>query len=70
MNVINVSTQHYGYSKIIPNLVILNGAVGCRRVFTWVVLLLISMLLRVWCEGESAYSSCWLSITECWSCQH
>jgi len=25
----------------------LNGTIGCRRMFTWVVLLLISVLLRV-----------------------
>jgi len=47
----------------------LNVAVVCRRVmFTRVDLQLISVLLRVYCQGLSADSSRWLSITECWSC--
>jgi len=31
----------------VSNLVVLNVAVVCRRVFNWVVLLLISVLLRI-----------------------
>jgi len=40
-----------------PNLVVVNVAVVCRSVFTWVVLLLISLLLRVYWECQSYNSS-------------
>jgi len=55
-------------AKIIPNLVVLNCAVGCRRMFTWVVLLLISVLLRVYWQGPSVVSSRSLPLRKCWSC--
>jgi len=35
-------------AKMFSNLVASNGGVGCRRVFAWMVLLLISVLLRVY----------------------
>jgi len=46
-NVLSIGYQQFSAAKIFPNLVVLNVAVVCRRVFTWVVLLLILVLLRV-----------------------
>jgi len=37
----------YSIRTWLYNVGLLNGAVCCRRVFVWVVLLLISVLLRV-----------------------
>jgi len=47
----------------------MNVTVVCRCVSVWyMVLLLISMLLPVWCLRRSADSSRSLPVTDCWSC--